>query len=449
MGRPTIETNPLTSSLVDDMWGAFAAMLVVLPSSVAFGIIVYTTLGSEYAGRGAMSGLLGAFALGVVAPIVGRTAGLISTPCAPAAAILSATSAAWLSGIAGAPVTARDIPIMLALVGLFAACLQTLYGFIGGGRLIKFVPYQVVTGYLSSVAVIIALGQLPKIFGLPKDISLWHGLVSPAVWKWQGVIVGLTTTSMMLLGPKITRKCPAVILGLYGGLLAYFGLALISPELLELRNNSLVIGPIQTDGSLIDAITSQVSALEALNLSTLKLILVPALTLSVLLSIDTLKTCVALDALTHTRHNSSRELVGQGCGNLASFFLGGMPGAGAMGPTLINLTSGGHTPRAGIIEGIFVLLPLLMLAHLIAWIPIAALAGILLVIAYRMFDSQIFRLLMTKSGRLDFLVILGMIAVALSVDLIVAAGAGIAMAIFAFHPRPDKRIGNSAQTLPQ
>jgi SulP family sulfate permease len=229
------------------MWGGFAAMLVVLPSSVAFGIIVYTTLGSEYAGRGAMAGLLGASALGVVAPIVGRTAGLISTPCAPAAAVLSATSAGWLSGM-GAPVAAGDIPIMLALVGLFAACLQTLYGLIGGGRLIKFVPYQVVTGYLSSVAVIIALGQLPKILGLPKDTSIRHGLVSPAEWKWQSVIVGLITTSMMLLGPKITTRCPPVILGLYGGVLAYFGLSLLSPELLELHNNPLVIGPIQTDG---------------------------------------------------------------------------------------------------------------------------------------------------------------------------------------------------------
>jgi sulfate permease, SulP family len=193
-----------------------------------------------------------------------------------------------------------------------------------------------------------------------------------------------------------------------------------------------VIGPLQADVSLFDAVTSQVGALGTLNFSTLKLIAVPSLTLSVLLSIDTLKTCVAVDALTRTRHNSDRELIGQGCGNLASFFLGGMPGSGAVGPTLINLTSGGRTPRAGIIEGAFVLLALLLLGSLIAWIPIAALAGILLVIAYRMFDSQIFRLLFQKSGRLDFAVIAVVIAVALSVDLIAAAGVGIGMAILLF-----------------
>jgi sulfate permease, SulP family len=420
------------SSLVEDFWGGFAAMLVVIPSSVAFGIIAYGALGPEYAGRAAMAGLLGAAVLGVVASIVGGTAGLISTPCAPAAAVLSATVAGLLSGISGAPVPASNIPVMIALVGLFSACLQTLYGLIGGGRLIKFIPYQVVTGFLSSVGVIIVLGQLPKVLGLPKDVSLWQGLISPTLWKWQGVVVGFVAALAMLLAPKVTRRLPGVVFGLFGGALAYFCLSLISPDLLETHNNSLLIGPLQADGSLFDAITSQVSALREINFSTLKLIAVPSLALSVLLSIDTLKTCVTLDVLTRTRHNSNRELVGQGCGNLASFLLGGLPGAGSMGPTLINLTSGGRTPRAGIIEGVLVLLALLMLGGLIAWIPIAALAGILLVIASRMIDGRIFRLLLTKSGRLDFAVIAGVVTAALSMDLIVAAGLGIAMAILLF-----------------
>ena len=432
MGVPAIKITQTATSLAGDFWGGFAAMLVVLPSSVAFGIVAYTALGPEYAGRGAIAGLLGAAALGVVAPIVGRTAGLISTPCAPAAAVLSATIAGLLSGIAGPPVDASSVPVMIALVGLFSACLQALYGLIGGGRLIKFIPYQVVTGYLWSVGLIIVLGQLPKFLGLPKGVSLWQGLISPGLWKWQGVIVGIVTTSVMLLAPKITRRLPATILGLSAGVLAYFALSLVSPELLDLHNNSLVIGPLQADASLFDAVTSQVSALGTLDFSTLKLIAVPALTLSVLLSIDTLKSCVAVDALTRTRHNSDRELIGQGCGNLASFFLGGMPGSGAVGPTLINLTSGGRTPRAGIIEGALVLLALLLLGSLIAWIPIAALAGILLVIAYRMLDGQIFRLLFQKSGRLDFADIAVVIAVALGRDLIAAAGVGIGMAILLF-----------------
>src|SRR5262249_36758058 len=171
---------------------------------VACGMFVFTTLGPEYVAHGAVAGLLGATSLGVVAPIVGRTPGLISTPCAPAAAVLSATIAGWLSGIAGAPVPVSDVPVMIALVGLLSACLQMLYGLIGGGRLIKFIPYQVVTGFLSSVAIIIVLGQLPKLLGLPENVSLWHGLISPAHWKWQSIVVGLATAVVMLVGPKIT-----------------------------------------------------------------------------------------------------------------------------------------------------------------------------------------------------------------------------------------------------
>jgi sulfate permease, SulP family len=151
------------------------------------------------------------------------------------------------------------------------------------------------------------------------------------------------------------------------------------------------------------------------------------------LSIDTLKTCVVLDALTHSRHNSDRELMGQGIGNLVSFLAGGIPGAGTMGPTLVNVTSGGRTPRSGLIEGIFVVMTLFLLSQLVAWVPIGALAGILLVIALRMFDwRSMVRLLRYPAGRLDFAVIAGVVSVAVTVDLIAASGVGVALAIILF-----------------
>jgi SulP family sulfate permease len=153
----------------------------------------------------------------------------------------------------------------------------------------------------------------------------------------------------------------------------------------------------------------------------------------VLLSIDTLKTCVVLDALTRSRHKSDRELIGQGIGNLVTFLAGGIPGAGTMGPTLINVTSGGRTPRSGVIEGVLVVMTLFLLGWLFAWVPIGALAGILLVIAYRMFDwRNMLRLLRYPAGRLDFAVIAFVIIVAVTVDLIAASGVGIALAILLF-----------------
>lgn len=407
-------------------------MLVALPSSIAFGVLTYTVMGPEYAGAGAMAGILGAAALGLVAPLVGQTGGLISAPCAPAAAILSGVIAQLFAGKVGPGLAPTSILPLLALTALLAAGLQVLYGAIGAGRSIKFIPYPVVSGYLSGVGILIALGQLPKLFGLPKGTPLAQGLISPELWKWEGLAVGVVTIVLMGTAPRITRKVPAAIIGLLGGIIAYFVLALFSPGLLTLQGNPLVIGPIQASGSFLDAIVGRATSLFSLNLASIQLIIIPALTLSVLLSIDTLKTCVGLDALTRSRHKSDRELMGQGIGNLASFLVGGMPGAGTMGATLVNVTSGGRTPRSGIIEGGFVVMALLLLSRPIAWVPIGALAGILLVIAWRMFDRSMFRLLRYPAGRLDFAVIAGVVIVSITVDLIAASGVGVALAILLF-----------------
>jgi sulfate permease, SulP family len=379
-----------------------------------------------------MAGLLGAAALGIVAPLCGRTGGLISAPCAPAAAILTALITGLITGSSGPSIGPAAIMPLMALTVLLSALFQTLYGIIGGGRLIKFIPFQVVSGYLSGVGLLIAIGQLPKLLGLPKGVGLAEGIVSPELWKWPGLVVGIVTMSVMALAPLVTRKIPAAILGLLGGIIAYFSMSPFFPGLLELRGNPLIIGPLQTSGSFLEAVSGRTHSLLEINITALHLVLVPALTLSVLLSIDTLKTCVGLDALTRSRHNSNRELIGQGLGNLASFLVGGIPGSGTMGPTLVNVTSGGRTPRSGAIEGVFVVLALVLLNRLIAWVPIGALAGILLMIAWRMFDKNMFRLLRYPAGRLDFCVIAGVVLVALTVDLIAASGVGVAMAILLF-----------------
>ncbi len=407
-------------------------MLVALPSSIAFGVLTYSVLGTEYSGAGAMAGMLGAAALGLIAPLFGRTGGLISAPCAPSAAVLSALIAGLLAGRGGAGLSPANIFFLLALTALLSSGLQILYGVIGGGRLIKFIPYPVVSGYLSGVGVLIALGQIPKLFGFAKGISLHQGLTSPVLWKWEGLTVGVVTIAFMGFAPRLTKKIPAAIVGLLGGIGFYFVLAIFSPMLLTLNGNPLIIGPIQTSGSFVDVASGRITSLFSIDFTSLQIIIIPALTLSVLLSIDTLKTCVGLDALTRSRHNSDRELIGQGIGNLASFIVGGMPGAGTMGPTLVNITSGGRTPRSGFIEGIFVILVILLLSKLIAWVPISALAGILLVIAWRMFDKSMFRLLRYPEARLDFAVIAGVIFVSITVDLIAASGVGIALAILLF-----------------
>jgi sulfate permease, SulP family len=417
---------------VGDLWGGLAAMLVALPSSIAFGIATFTVMGLEHKAEGALAGMLGAAALGLVAALVGRSKGLISAPCAPAAAVLSASIADLAAGKFGAPLTPDRILPLVALTALLAALLQVLYGALKWGRLIKFIPYPVVSGYLSGVGVIIALGQLPKLLGLPKETSLGKGLISPGLWRWESLVVGLVTMVVVFLAPRFIQRVPAAILGLLGGLGTYFALGLVDPSLLTLTGNPLVIGAVELPPSFLDAVAARATSLVHFDLASLSLVIYPALTLSVLLSIDTLKTTVGLDSVMKHRTDADRTLIGQGVGNLAAVFTGGMPGSGAMGPSMVNVTSGAVSFKAGVIEGLLVLLVLLFLTPLISWIPVGALAGILLVIAWRMFDKQAFHLLKHPSGRFDFLVTAAVVAVAVADDLITAAGVGVGLAILLF-----------------
>ncbi len=404
-------------------------MLVALPSAIAFGVTIFSPLGGTYAAQGAIAGILGVTALGLVAGAFGGTNRLITAPCAPAAAVLAALAIQ----LSHDGVEAGSVVLMLTLMGLICGLLQVAFGAVGLGRLIKYMPYPVVSGYLSGVGLIIILSQIPKLLGLPKEASLWAGLVSPSSWQWQGVIVGLVTVTVMAAAPRFTKAVPAAILALAAGVLAYFALGLADPGLYTLAGNSLVVGPLGgSDASFGDAIAGRWKAIGSLDYALLGKLLIPAATLAVLLSIDTLKTCVVLDALTRSRHDSNRELIGQGLGNLASAFVGGVPGAGQMGATLVNMSSGAQTRLSGLIEGALALVAFLILGTFIAWVPISALAGILIVIGIRMFDRTSLHLLRSRATILDFAVIVAVVVVALTVSLIAASGVGIALAIVLF-----------------
>ncbi len=418
-----------SENLTGDLWGGLAAMLVALPSAIAFGVTIFAPLGGSYAAQGAIAGILGVTALGLVAGAFGGTNRLISAPCAPAAAVLSALAIQLVQGGA----SPQSAVLMLTLTGLLCGLMQLGFGLVGLGRLIKYMPFPVVSGYLTGVGLIIIVSQVPKFLGVPKATTFGQALISPALWQTQGVIVGAVTMAVMALAPRFTKAVPAAILALAAGLLTYFALASADPALLTLAGNALVVGPLGGgDASFSDAVAGLWKSIGAVGLSDVTRLLVPAATLAVLLSIDTLKTCVVLDALTHSRHDSNRELVGQGLGNMASSLVGGVSGAGQMGATLVNMSSGAQTRLSGLIEGALALVAFLILGAYIAWIPIAALAGILIVIGFRMIDRSSLHLLKSRATILDFMVIVAVVVTAISLSLIVASGVGIALAIVLF-----------------
>ncbi|HLA88956.1 MAG TPA: SulP family inorganic anion transporter [Gemmatimonadaceae bacterium] len=430
MQRPT--------HLAGEIWGGVSAMLVALPSAIAFGVTIFAPLGGSFAARGAIAGILGAMAIGLVTPALGGTNRLISAPCAPAAALLSAL-AIELARQGTAPESAA---LMLGIVALLTAALQIGFGAVGLGRLIKYMPYPVVSGYLSGVGLLIILSQLPKLLGAPRGAHLWETLTGPETWRWQAIVVGGVTISVVLLAPRLTKAVPATIVGLAAGVGAYFVIALADRSLLSLAGNAAVVGPLDggsggsagasAGASVLAGITGRFSAARSFDVAQLPMLLIPALSLAVLLSIDTLKTCVVVDALTRSRHNSNRELVAQGLGNFASTLVGGVPGAGTMGATLVNISSGAQTRLSGTIEGAAALVAFLALGAVLAWIPIAALAGILIVVGVRMFDKNSLHLLRSRATILDFVVIVSVVVVAETVSLIAASGVGVGLAILLF-----------------
>lgn len=415
--------------LSGDFWGGLAAMLVALPSAIAFGVTIFAPLGGSLAAQGALAGILGATALGLIAPAFGGSQRLITAPCAPAAAVLSALAAGFIAqGVA--PQTAL---LLLALIGLLAGLMQIALGLAGIGRLIKFIPYPVVSGYLSGVGLIIIGSQIPKWLGAPAGTKFLDALISPSLWQWPSLVVGTVVVAAMILTPRLTKAVPAAILALLAGIATYLLLCLLRPELLSTANNPLLVGALGNgDASLGDSIGQHIQALRGFGLDIVVQVFIPALTLAVLLSIDTLKTCVVIDAMASSRHDSNRELIGQGLGNIASSLVGGIPGAGTMGASLINMSSGGTTRLSGAMSGAFSLIAFLVLAPLIAWVPVAALAAILIVIGVRMIDRHSIQFFYSPSTRVDFFVILTVILVAVFGNLIAASGVGVALAILLF-----------------
>ena len=412
-----------------DFWGGLAAMLVALPAAIAFGVTVYSAISPNYVAFGALTGVLGAMALGLVAPTFGGTDRLISAPCAPAAAVLSA----FAIEMTRQGVAAESIVLMMTVLGILTGLLQVLIGFLGIGRLIKYIPYPVVSGYLSGVGLIIIGSQIPKFAGAPAGVAWIDVLLKPHHWDWRGLVIGGTTVLVMLFSGRVIKTVPSTIVGIAAGILAFAGVAATDQSLLKLEGNPLVIGELGAIGAgYLGLITDRWQQIGALQLSQVGALVGSALTLAVLLSIDTLKTCVVLDQLTRSQHDSDRELAAQGLANVVSSGVGGMPGAGTMGASMVNLSSGAQTRVSGVVEGGLTVLAALVLSAFIAWVPVATLSAVLIVVGIRMIDTDPLRFLESTSTAVDFSVVLAVVGVALTVGLIAASVVGVVLSIALF-----------------
>ncbi|HQV06847.1 MAG TPA: SulP family inorganic anion transporter, partial [Chitinophagaceae bacterium] len=308
-----------------DFFGGLTAGIVALPLALAFGV---------QSGLGAAAGLYGAIFVGLLASIFGGTPSQISGPTGPMTVISAATVALFISQSSDGSVTA----VMGAIIASFvlAGIFQILMGIFKIGSLIKFIPYPVISGFMSGIGVIIILLQIFPAIGLaspPTTIDVVKEIV-PALQSidtWALVYSALTILIIYLF-PKITKAVPSTLV------------ALIAVTILSviLNKDVPIIGdipqglpPIHLDGLLnIDA-------------KYYTMILEAAATLAALGAIDSLLTSVVADNVTKTKHNSNKELIGQGIGNSVAGIFGGLPGAGATMRTLVNIRSGGRHKISG------------------------------------------------------------------------------------------------------
>ena len=405
-------------------------MLVGLPSTIAYGLMSFAPLGPGYTSMAAVGSIMGTIAFSLIAPFMGGTKGLISVPSAAAAAVLS-VFVAEMAKKGG--VTADVIPIYVTLLTILSGVIQFVIGNFGGGKFIKYIPYPVITGYLSGVAVLLLLGQFPKFLGLPKGVSMAQGIFEINQWHWESMVIGSATIIGMLLAAKYIKKIPPVVIALFTGIGTYFLLSIFNPTLLNLKGNTMVIGEISASASnLANIVGHRWSLFPHVEFENFVSLLVPGVTLALLLSITTLNTCVVLDGITYSNHDPKKELVIQGIGNVVAALVGGIPSSGIMTATLENINNGGKTSKSIFFFAIITLIALLVLGSYLAWIPLPALAGILIVVGVRMIDMKIFSMLKNKSTIFDFIVIIAVVVAAANLDLIKAAGVGIAMAIFLF-----------------
>jgi SulP family sulfate permease len=409
-----------------NMLGGFSAALVALPQAIAFGVTVYVAIDPALSGAGAIAGILGVIVLGLVNGPVGRNPILISTPSAAATAYLAAMVLQLKSQFTG--LSREQLTLILLLTGATAGSLQLLLAVFKGGRLIKFVPYPVIAGYLSAVAVIIFFGQFAKAF--PElHISRWAEF-SWAQLRWVNLPVLAVTVTLAFLAGRISKRVPAPIIALSGGMLTFAIIGLTDGSLFDTVNSKYLVGKIRTGDQIFNLPPWQLIA--SISPSLWPKIIASGAMLAMILSVDTLKTMVILDNLKHVRGDSDKVLRGLGVANAISSIAGGMPGSGSANSSLINMNSGANHWSSVAYSGFFALLILLYLSDYAAYIPVAALAGLLVASSIRLFDTSIFQLLRKRSTRLDFAVAMLVIVTGVTYNLIAAAGAGIALSILLF-----------------
>jgi SulP family sulfate permease len=386
-----------------DVFGGISAGIVALPLCLAFGAV---------SGLGVEAGLYGAIGAGILAAIFGGTPLLVTGPTNPMTLVAATLVAANI--LPGGKV---NIAVVVTAF-LMAGALQVLLGVLRLGSFIRYVPYPVVSGFMSGIGIIIIIQQLYPIVGAEAPSSdaakiLGSLPMLPGGIVWPVALLGVTTFAIIQILPRFTRKIPASLVAL-----------------IVVTAGSVVFN---VNAPRIGAIPAGLPAfvIPDLTFDQLTLVASAAIQLALLGAIDSLLTALLADSLTKSHHNSNRELIGQGIGNMGAALVGGLPGAGANIRTIVNIDAGGKTRLSGVVHGLFLLAVMLGLSNLVQYIPNAVLAGILVGAGLGCIDFRGLRHI-HKVPRSDAIVLLVVLGLTLFSGLIVAVAVGLIMTSFIF-----------------
>jgi SulP family sulfate permease len=393
------------AQLVTDLQAGVIVGVVAIPLALAFAIA---------SGVPPERGLVTAVVAGFLISLLGGSRVQIGGPTGAFVVIVSGIVAKY--GLDG-----------LTICTVLAGLLLVAMGLARFGGAIKFIPYPVVTGFTSGIAVIIFSSQVKDLLGLKMG-----EVPGPFVAKWEALAsrfptvslpaVGVSLASLLVLSgwPRVSRKIPAPIVAILAASVAVAAFAI----------------PVETIGSRFGEIHAAIPAptLPAITLERVRELFSPAVTVALLAAIESLLSAVVADGMIGSRHKSNVELVGQGIANVASGLFGGMPATGAIARTATNVKNGGRTPVAGMAHAVTVLLVLVFLGKWARYIPMATLAAILAVVAYHMSEWRAFAHLF-KTPKSDVAVLLTTFLLTVLIDLTVAVQVGVVLAAFLFIKR--------------
>lgn len=386
----------LSGVQLGDVFGGITAAVVALPLALAFGVA---------SGVGPIAGLYGAIAVGFLAAVFGGTSSQVSGPTGPMTVVMAAIVAQHADNLSHAFA-------IVILGGLF----QIAFGLMRIGRYVSYTPYSVVSGFMSGIGVIIILIQVLPFLGLPAatggPLALYDALRNLGAINPMALGIAVLSLAIMIYWPdRLAKYLPAPLAALVAGTVA----ALLLPPGVP------VIGEVPTGWPQIQ--------IPNLAMSDLPGIVQPALILALLGSIDSLLTSLVADAITRTRHDSNRELIGQGIGNMAAGLIGAIPGAGATMRTVVNVRAGGRTRLSGALHAVILLALVLGLGPVAEQIPHAALAGILMKVGWDIIDWPYLKRI-RRAPREKLAVMLVTMVLTVFVDLITAVAVGLILAGF-------------------